>query len=55
MKPLVITALYDIGRSEWKDFAHHITHTYIGCKEHLVLDLIWWFLQNLSLKKELDR
>lgn len=21
MKPLVITALYDIGRSNWKDFA----------------------------------
>ena len=28
MKPLVITALYDIGRSDWKDFSMSY-HTYL--------------------------
>ena len=28
MKPLIITALYDIGRSDWKDFAMSY-HTYL--------------------------
>jgi hypothetical protein len=41
MKPLVITALYDIGRSDWKDFAQSY-HTYLH-----------WMQRALSLKCEM--
>ena len=41
MKPLVITALYDIGRSEWKDFAQSY-HTYL-----------YWMENTLKLKSQM--